>query len=255
MVTMIKINKIELDGTNNTRDISYHNIKEKKLIRSDALNELSNADIIKLQNEYNLKVIIDLRTNEEIKLKDIDIPNVEYYHIPMLSEEQFGITHGNTLKEKLLSIEAKTPDMSLMYTDLVKRDKKDAWTKIFEILLNNDSGAILWHCQEGKDRCGLVSAIIEFCLGLNYNDIVEDYLYTNNSAQIKAKKRFDLMMEYTNNYETSERIKNLFLAKKEYLDSALNYINIEYGGINNFLEKICSLDQNKIKILKAKYLK
>ena len=75
--------KLNLKGLRNARDISYSDIKEKKLLRSENLSKLTDEDVKVLKEEYNLKYIIDLRTHKERKQKDIIIPNVEYIHIPM----------------------------------------------------------------------------------------------------------------------------------------------------------------------------
>lgn len=245
---------INLDNCSNIRDICYGNIKEKKLIRSSSLEKLTDEDITKLSNEYKIKTIIDLRTNTELEEKDKIIPNATYIHIPLVNDETLGITHGDTTEEKLLNLSRAIPDMSNLYRQLVTRDKKEQWSKIFDVFLTNYDGAILWHCKQGKDRCGIVSAILEYCLGIDYNKIMEDYLFTNNYYLEKANKMFDLMYKITNDYEKSNIVKDLFLAKKEYLDSAFNYIHSEYGSIDNFLIEVCNLNKNKIKKLRKVYL-
>ena len=246
---------IDLDNCKNIRDISYGNIKKNKLIRSSSLEKLSNNDILKLSDEYKVKAIIDLRTTTELDEKDKDIPNSTYYIIPLVNEETLGITHGNSVEEKLTNLSNNIPDMCELYRQLVTRDKKEQWTKIFKIFLTNYDGAILWHCKQGKDRCGIVSAIIEYCLGIDYKVIMEDYLLTNNYCIEKSNKMFDLMYEITKDYEKSNVVKNLFLAKKEYLDSAFEYIGLEYGSVYNFLYEVCNLDKEKIEKLKQMYLK
>lgn len=40
-------------------------------------------------------------------------------------------------------------------------------------------GSVLWHCTEGKDRCGLLSAVLLLTLGVKRSTIMEDYLLTN----------------------------------------------------------------------------
>lgn len=245
---------IDLDNCKNIRDISYENIKKNKLIRSSSLEKLSNNDILKLSNEYKVKAIIDLRTTTELDEKDKDIPNSTYYNIPLVSEETLGITHGNSVEEKLTNLSNNIPDMCELYRQLVTRDKKEQWTKIFEVFLTDYDGAILWHCKQGKDRCGIVSAIIGYCLGIDYKVIMEDYLLTNNYYIEKANNMFNLMYEITKDYEKSNIVKNLFLAKKEYLDSAFEYINLEYGSVYNFLYEVCDLDKDKIEKLRRMYL-
>lgn len=247
---------INLDNCKNIRDISYNRIKENKLIRSSSLDKLSKKDIEQLQNKYKLKVVIDLRTNDEMTdERDVTIPNVEYLNIPLVNEETLGITHGSSTEEKLLNISKSIPDLCNLYTQFVTRNKKEQWTKIFDVLLKNYNGTILWHCKQGKDRCGVVSAIIEYCLGVDFEIIMKDYLMTNNYCIEKANAMYNTIFKITKNNETAEKIKDLFVAKEEYLYSTFDYIKKEYGSLDIFLNEMCGLNEEKINLLKSIYLK
>ena len=69
------IKRIPLCGVENTRDLGGfettdgRKIKKHRLIRSGELAKLTKGDIEKLKNEYNLKIVIDLRTDMEIEHK------------------------------------------------------------------------------------------------------------------------------------------------------------------------------------------
>ena len=61
--------------------------------------------------------------------------------------------------------------MALLGDEAVK-----AYKQFFDILLDQEEGAILWHCSEGKDRTGLASLLILHALGVPPETIMEDYL-------------------------------------------------------------------------------
>ena len=246
---------IELDNCINVRDISYGNIIPNKLIRSSSLDKISDNDYKKLYKDLKVKTVIDLRTKIEAEEeKDIIPSDVEYYNIPLVNEETLGITHGINTEEKLMNLKNNMPNMCVLYENLVTREKTKEWKKIFKILLNND-GTILWHCKQGKDRGGIVAAIIEYALGIDYNTIMEDYLYTNYYCINKANKMYKLMLACNSENELADEVKDLFIAKEEYLNSSFNYINNEYGSIDNFLKEICGINEKKRVILKEKYTK
>lgn len=54
--------------------------------------------------------------------------------------------------------------------------------------MTTENGSVLWHCTEGKDRCGLLSAIILFLLDVSEEDVMEDYLKTNKAAIRRVEK-------------------------------------------------------------------
>ena len=47
-------------------------------------------------------------------------------------------------------------------------------TKVFQTILDNKNGSTLWHCTEGKDRCGIISALFLSILDVDYSIIMED---------------------------------------------------------------------------------
>lgn len=246
---------IELDNCINVRDICYGNIIPGKLIRSSSLDKLSPNDYKKLFEELNVKTVIDLRTQDEKQDENDIIPTgIQYYSIPLVNKETLGITHGKTSEEKLLNLKNNMPNMKHIYEDLVSRDKEKQWKEIFDIILKQD-GTILWHCKQGKDRCGIVAAMVEYVLEIDEKTIMEDYLYSNYDCLNKANKMYQLMLGCCDEESIADDIKDLFIAKEEYLNSSFNYIKKEYGSIDAFLEEICGLDHLKRELLKKKYLK
>lgn len=239
--------EIKLEGSKNIRDISYQNIKEKKLIRSDALNKLTKEDIKILLNEYNIKTVIDLRTKKERRNKDVKISGVSYYSIPLLPSHELGITRG---EDAFIQFPTTIPNLTEIYKKFVTYDKRGAWTKIFDIISHEHDGAILWHCTVGKDRCGIVSAMIEYALGLSEAEIMNDYLLTNNYIEIPFKYKLALL--FLNN---KEAFRNIFLAKREYLESAFEEIDKLYGNKDIFLEAVCGVNEEKKEQIRKLYLK
>lgn len=49
----------------------------------------------------------------------------------------------------------------------------------FNMLLDNEEGATLWHCTAGKDRVGTTTALLMLALGVDRETIINDWLYTN----------------------------------------------------------------------------
>ena len=243
---------IKLKSIRNVRDIAYLNMKEGKLFRGESLYKASKKDLKILYDKYQIRTIIDLRTNQEHKDKPNKIyKDINYYHIPLITMEEMGATSEKEGKRRVLK-EHKLPDIHDYYEKLVNENRKEVWSKLFDILLNNNEGAIYFHCTVGKDRSGIVSAIILSLLGINKEIIYQDYLLTNQSPIIPfSYKLFALMMDKQFRKEFME----YFKAKEEYLDSSFKYIDNNYQNIDNFYRKICSLDDNKINRLKELYLK
>ena len=228
----------------NFREIRYQNMKTGLLFRSDVLYHLNPKEKALLRDN-NIKVIIDLRGKDEVEhLKDTNIKAIKFINLPLLPEKK------EDEPSPIVTIKHMTlPDMAYAYRQLVGRDIKDSWSKIFNILLENKSGPVLFHCSAGKDRTGVVTAVILTALGIDKEIIYQDYLLTNEKPLYYKKMALEM------DPESREIFLEYFQAKKEYLDAAFDEINKIYGSFDNFLLETCLIDNNKLAILKDKYLK
>ena len=98
------VKREELKGARNTRDIGQYQtvdgrkIKKKIFFRSGRLDKLPRKAILKFLKDNNVRTIIDLRTQIEVNEgRKLAYPEeIDYYHIPVLNQEFFGITHEKT---------------------------------------------------------------------------------------------------------------------------------------------------------------
>lgn len=220
----------------NFRDFGYKNVKKGLLFRSATLNDLS-IDNQNILIGNNIKTIVDLRGSDERKAKpDTKINGIDNISVPLsvIGDAKPIVYRGLEL-----------PDLIDCYHQLVAVELKDAWSKIFDLLLNS-KGGILFHCSQGKDRTGVVAAMILTALGVDKETIFKDYLLTNEKPVFFGNQDMPK--------EVQEILADYFSAKKEYLEASFEYIDKTYGSFNEFLKKVCSLDENKLIKLKEKYL-
>ena len=229
----------------NFRELCYLNMKPGLLFRSDLLYHLNPKEKALLRDK-SIKVVIDLRNKDEVeRLKDTNIKAITFINNPLLPESK----EGEDSPLKTVTIKHMTlPDMDNAYRELVRRDRQSAWSNIFNILLSTD-GAVLYHCSAGKDRTGVLSAVILTALGIDKETIYKDYLLTNEKPLYYKKLALEM------DSESREIFLDYFQAKKEYLDASFDEINKIYGSFDKFLLECCLIDKNKLDILKDKYLK
>ena len=250
--------KLSLQGVLNIRDLGDTpvlggKIRPGRLIRSSKLSKATTEDIAFLSNAYTLNQILDLRTETERgESPDVLIPGAAYTPIPLVTEEAFGVTRDEKSKRDIFDM-TRFPGMEETYRALVSPNTYPSWHAVFDALLTPRQGAVLWHCSEGKDRCGLVSAMVLYALGASLKDIRADYLETNVTAEPRAEGMYQMVLEKTQNPDIAEKVRSAFVARSSYFDSALTAMEENCGSIDGFLKDGCGLNREKRQTLKEWY--
>lgn len=222
-----------------------HIISSGLLIRSANLSGATEADKEILKEKYHLSQIIDLRTEtEREEMPDVSMPAVEYLSVPVFDESIAGISHEKKIsREQLLTV---IPKMDQLYSKMVTDPScRENLGRAARGIMEHDfsKGSVLWHCTEGKDRCGLLSAILLLALGVERSAIMEDYLLTNRENAAKSEKYYQMLLAAGKTKKEAEIVRDLFLAKEEYLDAAFSAIDIHYDSIDAFLHEGLKIPQ------------
>ena len=211
-------------------------LKSGRIIRSGHLGSASEKEIEKLKSEYELKKVIDLRTDlEKSEKPDPQTSGLQIISNPVFSASVLGITHENINdKEAVLKV---LPEMADLYRTMVtNEDCVKSIRDIVQMIVNNRDGAILWHCTEGKDRCGVISAIILSILGIDRKTILDDYMLTNKIAMKKGTRYYWLVVLGYHSVTKAKRVKSMYVASLEYIESALNAIDELFGSMADYIK-------------------
>ena len=199
----------------NMRDLSGlrtadgRKIRPNMLIRSAQLAQAVEEDL------EHVAAVIDLRTIKEREEMPDLVYSCRYLPMPVFDEFKPGVSHEEEAKQA-----PKLPDMAVLYGILV-RNYMDSFRNILTAIMHHDfsEGAILWHCTEGKDRCGITTAMILELLDVDRDTIMEDYLKTNlvnlpKAAAIREKLAAERGQEF------ADSVYQAYIADEKYLRSA-----------------------------------
>lgn len=268
----IKFKKIDFKGLRNTRDVGQvytvdgKKVKENVLFRSGRIDKLSNKRIKEFLDEFNIKTIIDLRTLIEVQeSKHFQYPEyVNYYHIPVLNKQFFGITHENNSmarvmlnqKHKITEYGSGDEYMISMYKNIVfDKSSQQHFKTLFEVLCKDLDGAVLYHCTGGKDRTGITTLYLYSLLGVSEKDILDEFAASDyfNSSYIESRKRLIKIFMPTSK-RTKELLFSLLHAKRQYLETVISMIKQRYGTVLDFLENEVGITESMKEKLQSNYL-
>ena len=271
------INKryLDFEGTTNFRDLGGyvgHNgktVKWGQIFRADALNKLTDKDIALLE-AMKLKTIVDFRSPKEIvDNEDKAIKDTAYFNLnPKAEVAQLASASPANDKQKidkLLSIANSDQGESYFLDhidDMAKQMRKlvsdpvaiSQYQKLMELLLADDGAPLVYHCRGGKDRTGVATIYILLALGVSKDQIYSDYILTNTYKEVRNEMRMDEYRNLTDNQNVLDYLRNLLLAKEEYLDAAFDEMIKVSGSSDNYLKQVLMIDDDKLTTLRNRYL-
>lgn len=172
---------LPMEGCVNFRDLGgYRNsqgqtVQWRRLFRSDALQDMTPSDAVYAVEELGIRLVVDLRNPDEAE-RDGRGPlpglGAAYTHHPLLLERGFPPFTGGDVVERLSST----------YQWLVHNSGPRVAEAVNAIADANGS-AVVFHCSAGKDRTGLLAAMILEVLGVDAETIRADYLLTNEAVE------------------------------------------------------------------------
>jgi protein-tyrosine phosphatase len=175
--------RIPLPGTLNLRDLGGYpangggTVRWRTLLRSDALHRLDDTGRAALAG-FGLRTVVDLRTDEEVLSAPsaLDGTGARIFHVPIFRAESLG-----TL----------SPELAAVYRHMID-DRGAAIAEAVGRLSVVGALPGLIHCSAGKDRTGLVTALILDVLGVPDEVIAADYAMSAenldaDSAQVVSR--------------------------------------------------------------------
>ena len=230
-------------------------LKPHMLIRGTTLFDPTLLGIKILKENYNLKTIIDLRTQKEILEKpDVKIDGVEILHMPVFDESVAGISHEKKVHSfKTLMM---MPKMEDLYVQMVTGASLDNVIKVLKFILTLpvQKFSVVFHCTAGKDRTGVIAALLLSFLGVDRVTVMNDYLLTNKRVLFKANMAYVGLLITKGNPKLAHKIKHYFLAEPNFIKAALNQLEKDFGSLEEFFKQKLGFTEEETKKIKDKFL-
>lgn len=286
---------IILQGVKNARDLGGirtadgKSIRTKRLIKCGQLCGATPEDIQLLRDTYDVKLIVDLRTEAERKaFPDPDIKGASNIWNPIFKEGMQGagvftpgekeilekhlkalfiLNHQKDVMEEaamqavreMIQTQEFDPEayMARMYQKFVNNQVIQKQIKqFFSLLVNRRGGAVLWHCGAGKDRSGICCALLLYALGVSKEEIIAMYAQSAESSEDTVEyileKLFPSSAPGNKEYQTIAR--EMFGKKTCYIEAFFKAIERDYCSVDNYLQKAVELHVDNIVRLKTLYL-
>ncbi|MCB1645984.1 MAG: tyrosine-protein phosphatase [Pseudomonadales bacterium] len=230
---------LPLEGSINFRDFGGYATTDGRqvvwgrLFRCGALSMLT-AQGKAAFSDLNISVICDLRRVDEAAYNPTPAePPFHVVHIP--------ISQGSTgmLQQSIRDASQSAADRIRFMTDINRElasDHTAEYRTLFEQLLNAQDGFLL-HCSAGKDRTGFGAALILHALGVPEQDILGDYLLTNEAKCLRYFMENRMREHYGAAFD-DDSLSAVGGVRLEYLQAAMQQLHDTFGSVDHYLEEI-----------------
>lgn len=193
--------------------IDGQRVRTGRLFRSGHLSELDRAEAAILGG-LGLRTIIDLRRPSEVAdFPTPDLDGVDHLWMSVSPEDsEFAVAANLLFGEQpervdtaedsgfavaanlLFGNQPEQVDIATMLEGYFRNtvtNRLDGYRPVFEAATDPDRQPLLFHCMGGKDRTGFVAGVLLRLLGVGQEEVMADYLLTNEILGDRMARRAD----------------------------------------------------------------
>ena len=266
---------LSFEGIENARELGGlvmqdgRSVRSGKLVRSGELSKATDADVAILKKRFALSDVFDFRFEGERNAKpDRQMEGVSNTWLSTLPEAfvtafASGRADSTTVQSanllEALASYAFLPQAQQMAQKLYPAIVTDTTSQkrygdFLRGVLKADGGA-LWHCSQGKDRCGWGSAFVLAALGASRETIVKDFALSNESYAPAIEALSAKIVEKGGGEPELGFIRSMIGVNVENFESTLDFIDRQYGSLQAYLEKALGFSAEEQEQMKRKYLR
>ena len=239
---------LPLAGASNFRDLGGYGaadgrrVRWRRLFRSDHLAALTPHDTDVLAR-LRLARVVDFRGREERAAQPYELPAVRYRAVPI----------EPTVVRRYRELAARGERLDVAHAERLMVDTYQGFVaddapqlaEFFEQLLADDA-PLVFHCTAGKDRTGYAAALLLLALGVPREAVMQDYLLTNRLYRKPPPPGDDATTRAVHEV--------IWGVRAEYLQTALDAMEREHGGVQAYLRQRLKLSEAGHRRLAELYL-
>ena len=214
-------------------------VRRGLLYRSTELGRLSDADMPAVA-ALGLRAVYDLRTQSERSAEPDRVPaGAEHVVVDVMADapgagpaQLMAVLSDPKAAAAMLGEGKAAALFEEAYRGIVSLESAlRGYRRLFSDLSEERNRPALFHCTTGKDRTGWASASMLMLLGVSDDDVMREYLLTNDQLLPALRPAIDRFASVGGDPELLRRVLGV---APEYLDSALDEMRKRYGTIEGY---------------------
>lgn len=224
--------------------------------RSTDLSRLTEGDRQTL-GALGIRVVFDLRTaGERVAAPDVLPEGAGLRALDILADSTLAVPANlmSLLSDPPAATAALTPArvrdlFGSAYREIISLPSaRSGYRELFSGLASGVDRPALLHCTTGKDRTGWAAAALLMLLGVSDEDVMAEYLLTNDQLLPALQPMFDQFRQGGGNPEV---LAPVFGVEPDYLNVALEAMSGQYGSIQGYFSNGLGIDDQTLDALRT----
>jgi protein tyrosine/serine phosphatase len=220
------------DGLLNVRDLGGHETDDGgetrygEVVRADSLHQLTEEGWQSVV-DYGVRTVIDLRMDEEREGDPPPGAPVDLLHISLFDDDKEVFREVDAAAEAAPDVAAATREVYLLFLEHFKANVATA----IRAVANAPEGGVVVHCMGGKDRTGLVTALLLALAGVDDEQIADDYALSEE----RLRPRHELWFAEAETEAERERLRRIAQTPAASIAGVLAELERRYGSVEGYL--------------------
>jgi protein-tyrosine phosphatase len=224
---------LDWDGCLNVRDLGGHATEDGgetrfgRVVRADSIRQLTETGW-EAAVGYGVRTAVDLRFREEL---DDDPPGelpIAVVHVSLFGEPDSE--WWRELDARAATLGEPAASTALVYVETLE-EHRPRFAAAIEAVADAEPGGVLVHCVGGKDRTGLVSALLLRLAGVAPEDVATDYAL----SEAYLAPRLDAWLAAAADDEDRARIRRISATPAAAMVRVLREVDQRYGSAAEYL--------------------
>lgn len=117
------------------------------------------------------------------------------------------------------------------------------------------AGALLYHCNGGKDRTGIITAFLLTALNVSWDIIAADYMETNKVVEPWLERKLENLPDRYQNKQARAVLRMMYLADADCLQTAREEMCSLGGTPLGYLKQVIGITDETLEELQSRLLR